>query len=298
MSELNFDAVNGEYEESTEVVQAGQIFDLDIVRPKFADYAREATRISDEAQFLEVQDQDSLNVAVALGGTAKKISKAIDAKRRAIILEPAEFVKGVNAMCRVITDRLDEAERRTKGKIGQHQAKVELERREAERKAREAADALQRKLDAEVAEANRKAQAEARARVEAEQAIIRAKTEAEARERGAKEAELKALKQKAANELYEALQLAEKEAAKNAVTAPTVIAPVTQAAPTVTRTESGSAYTKHPMVFEITDAALVPQEYLTVPVPDLKKIKDAVKMGVRSIPGVNIYPDNQVNFRT
>jgi len=295
MGELNFDAVNGGYEESTEIVQAGQIYDLDVIRPRFADYAREATRISDEAQFLEVRDQESLNVAVMLGGNAKKISKAIDAKRRAIILIPAEFVKGVNAMCRVITDRLDEAERRTKGKISQHQAKVELERREAERKAREAADALQRKLDAEVAEANRKAQAEARARVEEEQRIKRQEEEFEARKRGAKVAEMKAIAIKAEEERCDAIAKAMTEAAKNAVTAPTVIAPVVADIPRVTRTEAGSASQRKNWVFEIVNEAEVPREYLQV---DEKKVRDSVRMGTREITGIRIFEEVTTVFRT
>ncbi len=294
MGELNFDAV-GEYPESTEVVLAGQTLDLDIVRPQFRDYAREATRIAEEATFLAVQDQETLNVAVMLGGNAKKISKAIDAKRKAIILEPAEFVRGVNAICKVITDRLDEAERITKGKISQHQAKVELERREAERRAREAADALQRKLDAEVAEANRKAQAEARARAEAEQAIIRAKMETEARERGAKKAELDALTKVAEAERLEAIRKAEAEAAKNAVTAPQVVAPVTQEAPRVTRTEAGSASQRKNWTFEILNEAEVEDQYKSI---DEQKIRNAIKMGTREAKGLRIYEATTTVFRT
>jgi hypothetical protein len=291
---MNFDAV-GEYAESTEVVQTGQVYDLDIIRPRFEDYRKEATRISTDAKELTVQDQESLNIAVMLGGSAKKISKAIDLKRKEIIAEPSEFVKGVNGLCKMITDSLDEAEKVTKAKIGQHQAKVELERRETERKAREAADALQRKLDAEVAEANRKAQEEARKRVEEEQRIKREKEEAEARERGAKEAELKAIAKKAEEERLAALKLAEEETAKNAVIAPTVVAPVVQETPKITRTEGGSASQRKAWTFEVIDAGAIPREFLMV---DEAQIRDAVKMGVREIPGVRIFEETKVIFRS
>jgi hypothetical protein len=295
---LNFSdvgTIDAEYEKPGEIVQAGTVLDLDIIRPRFDDYRDEAQRIATESKALTVQDQESLNIAVMLGGNAKKIGKAIDVQRKALILEPSEFVKGVNGICKQITDALDEAERITKQKIGQHQAKVELERREAERKAKEATEGLQRKLQAEADEANRKAAEEARLRVEAEQKIKREKEAAEARERGAKRAELAALEKKLEEERQAALKKAEEEAAKIAVVAPTVVAPVVQEAPKVTRTESGSASQRKNWVFEIFDAAAVPREYLLV---SEAKVRDAVKMGVRSIPGVKIFDQTSTVFRT
>ncbi|MFZ4440571.1 MAG: hypothetical protein ACOYOS_19305 [Syntrophales bacterium] len=273
----------------------GPVYNLDTVRPRFADFKRESSRIVAEIKDLTVEDQESMTLAVMLGGNAKKIVKAIEAQRKALILEPKEFVDGVNAICKMITSSLDEAERIAKEKIGQHQAKVELERRESERKAKEAVAALQRKLQAEADEANRKAVEEARKRAEEEQRIKREKEEAEARERGAKQAELAALSKKAEEERQTALKLAEEEAAKIAVVAPVVTVPVVQDTPKVTRTENGSSsYTKNPWVFEVTDAAAVPREYTTV---DEKKIRDAVKMGVRAIDGVRIFQSTQINFR-
>jgi hypothetical protein len=288
------------YPESREIVQVGAVLDLDIVRPRFDDYKAEAARIATDAKALTVQDQESLNVAVMIGGHAKKVSKAIDARRKAIILEPAEFVKGVNGICKMITDSLDEAERITKQKIGQHQAKVELERREAERKAKEATEALQRKLQAEADEANQKAAEEARIRVEAEQKIKRETEAAEARERGAKRAELAALEKKAEEERQAALKKAEEDAAKIAVVAPTVVAPVVQEAPRVTRTESGSASQRKNWTFEakkpeqLKEGEELPREYMT---QDDGKIRDAIKMGVREIPTLRIFEATTTVFR-
>lgn len=292
MNSLNFDEVS-EYPESREIVQVGTL-DLDAVRPDFDRYKQEAQRIATEAKDLTVQDQESLNVAVMLGGNAKKIAKAIDAQRKAVILEPSEFVKGVNGIAKMITDQLDEAERVTKEKIRVHNARVEMERLERERKAREETVALQRKLDAEAAEANRKAQEEARKRAEEEQRIKREKEEAEARERGAKKAELDRLAKKAEEERLEAIRKAEEEAAKIAVVAPTVVAPVVQETARVTRTESGSAFSKKPWVFEIVNEAEIERQFLSV---DEKKIRDAVRMGVREAKGIRIYQETQINFR-
>ncbi len=283
----------GSIGEETAVVIGG--LDLDAIRPRFDDYKAEAVRIAAEAKDLTVQDQESLNIAVMLGGSSKKISKAIDVQRKAIILEPSEFVKGVNGICKAITDQLDEAERITKQKIGQHQARAEMERRERERKAREEAEALQRKLQAEVAEANRKAAEEARKRAEEEQRIKREKEEAEARERGAKKAEMEALAKKAEEERLEAIRKAEEEAKKNEVQAPTVVSPVVQAAPRVTRTEAGSSYQSKRWVCRIVDEKKVPREYCE---PSQKLLNDAVKMGTRIIEGCVIEEISETKFRT
>lgn len=270
---LNFgEIVDAQYEEPGNVVQF-QKLDLETVRPRFADYKMEAARIAAEAKALTVQDQESLNIAVMLGGNAKKIAKAIDAQRKEIILDPSEFVKGVNALCKMITDSLDDTERTAKAKIGQYQARVEMERRERERKAREEAEALQRKLQAEAEEANRKAAEEARKRAEEE-----------ARARNASEAEIEAAKKRA-----------EEEAAKNAVVAPTVAAPVVQEAPKITRTEAGSASQRKVWSFEVENPEAVPREYLMV---DEKKVRDAVRMGVRDIAGVKIFEDTKTVFRS
>ena len=310
---LNFEevmhVVDAEFSsEPAAVLQIRATLDLDVVRPRFEDYKNEAARIASEAKALTVQDQESLNVAVTLGGTLKRIAAKVETQRKAIIADPQEFIDGVNKLCGMITDSLvtkknskkeitnpDCAENLLKTKINQHQAKVELERREAERKAREAAEALQKKLQQEADEANRKAAEEARKRTEEEQRIKREREEADARERGANKAELEALAQKAEEERLAAIRKAEEDAAKIAVVAPTVVPPVVQEAPRVTRTENGSAFSKNPWVFEVIDSAAVPREFMSV---DEKKIRDAVKMGLRAIAGVRIYKDSQINFRS
>jgi hypothetical protein len=269
------DVVDAEFSQgSAPVVQiVGPVYALDTVRPRFDDYKRESARIAAEVKSLTVQDQESMTIAVMLGGNAKKIAKAIEAQRKALILEPKEFVDGVNAICRMITSGLDEAEQVAKEKIGQHQKKIELVRREAERKAKEAVAALQRKLQAEADEANRKAAEEAK-RIAAEEAE----------------------KRKASpDEVAAAIRKAEEEAAKIAVVAPTVTIPVVQDTPRVTRTENGSASQRKGWAFEVVNEAEVPREFMVV---DQGKIRDAVKMGTRSLPGVRIFEEVRTVFRT
>lgn len=294
---MNFAAaMNEEPEETTEIATVNA-YDIALVRPKFDDYRAEALRIATDARALTVQDQESLNIAVMLGGNAKKIAKAVDAQRKAIILDPQDFVKSVNGLCKMITDQLDEAEKIVKAKIGQHQAKIELERRKQEEAARKAAQELQDKLRREAEEANRKAREEAARRAEEE---TRARLAKEAEERAKREAESKVQAEerakREAEEIEAARKKAEEEAAKHEIEAPTVLAPVIPVQEKVTRTESGtSAHQRKVWTFEVLDAALVPAEYKIV---DEQLIKDAIKMGCRAIPGVRIFEETKTVFRS
>ncbi len=320
--------IETEYEE-TGVTLAGNL-DIALVRPRFEDFRKEALQIKEKAGALVVSDDDTLNEAVTIGGRAKKIAKMVNDQADAVTSDAREYIDAVRGIRDTIISSLiiirnskkeitnsGSVEQSMKDKILQHQSRVELERRELERKQKEAAAELQRKLDEEAAEANRKAAEEARKRVEEEQRIIREKQEveakarrereeAEAKERGAKEAELKSLQKKAEEERQAAakkaeeerqaaLQLAMEEAAKNAVIAPTVVAPTVPAEQKVVRTESGSSsYQSKAWKAEIFDPSRVPIQFCS---PDQKKINEAVKAGIRDIPGVRITEETQTKFR-
>ena len=211
-------------------------------------------------------------------------AKAIELRRKEIVADPNEFVKSVNGFVKIFSDKLDDLEKTLKKKIADYQYKVELERREQERKQKEAAEALQKRLQAEADEANRKAREEAMRKAEAEAKSKREREEAEARERGAKEAELKALAEKAETERLEALRLAEENARKIEVEAPTVLAPVVQEESRAVRAETGSSsYQAKKWKAEVVDASLVPPAYCS---PDQKKLDEAVRAGMRTIAGV------------
>jgi hypothetical protein len=231
-----------------------------------------------------------------IGGNAKKFAKRIDAQRREIIAEPSEFVKGVNSIAKAITDSLDEAERVAKQKIGQHQARIEMERRKAEEAARKAAAELQAKLRAEADEANRKAREEAARIAEAE---TKARLAREAEERAKKQKEDEAArKEREAHEAAEieaARKAAEIEAAKHEIEAPTVITPVFAEQQGVVRTEAGSSHQRKVWSFEVVDVNQVPRDYLAV---NEQSIRDAVKMGIREIPGIRIFEEVKTIFRT
>jgi hypothetical protein len=274
------------------------VMSLDVVRPRFDDYKAAALQIVDDVKGLDVVDDETLNLAVMIGGNAKKFAKRIDAQRKEIISEPSEFVKGVNAIAKAITDSLDEAERVAKQKIGQHQARIEMERRKAEEAARKAAAELQMKLQAEADEANRKAREEAARIAEAE---TKARLAREAEERAKSQAAMESQKQAAEREKREQEQIesarkaAEAEAAKHYIEAPVVITPVIPEGQGVLRTEAASAHQRKVWAFKIIEMVAVPREYLAV---NEQSIRDAIKMGIRNIPGIHIFEETKTVFRT
>ena len=119
----------------------------------------------------------------------------------------------------------------------------------------------------------------------------------------AMEAQRKALEEQKARE--EARKAAEAEAAalkaeaeKAGLKAPDIdLPPPVEAAPPMVektvRSSEGSATTVKVYKFEVIDPQQVPREYLSV---DEKKIRAAVKDGIRAIPGVNIYEDADIRF--
>lgn len=68
---------------------------------------------------------------------------------------------------------------------------------------------------------------------------------------------------------------------------------VPKAAPTV-RTAEGTAYQHTEWRFEVQDDTVIPREYL---MPCEAKIRQAVKDGVRNIPGVKIFEHTETRFR-
>ena len=267
--------------------------DLDRIKPRFDEYRRMALTTYNEAEALVVQDNEALQMAVALGGKIKKIIKTVETKRKEYIEIPSNFVKGVNAICKQITDPLTDAETILKRKINQYQAKLELERREYEAKAKAEAEALQKKLVIETQELNKKrleeAISEARMKWQVELEI---KLQ-EAHKKGLTERQIINLRHKEEERLSHII-----EEIKNRfehIEIPTVITPITKAVPKVIHTEEGAASQRTIWTFDIIDESLVPREYMTI---NTGKIRDAIKMGVREIPGIKIYQTTQTILRT
>ncbi|SNR98981.1 hypothetical protein SAMN04488503_2214 [Humidesulfovibrio mexicanus] len=73
-----------------------------------------------------------------------------------------------------------------------------------------------------------------------------------------------------------------------------IAAPALPKQQTIVRTEAGSATQRKVWKHEITDETQVPREYLMV---DEAKVRQAVKQGVREIPGIRIYEHTEIAFR-
>lgn len=103
-------------------------------------------------------------------------------------------------------------------------------------------------------------------------------------------------KERKAREEAERLQKKlDEEAKEKGIESVKVVAPVMPAPAKVTRTETGQSHQRMEWTFEIQDEAKVPREYLAV---NEQKIRQAVKMGVREIPGVRIFEKASTVFRT
>lgn len=290
-------AVTNNYPQEAELLPAVQTLSLEVVKPQFADARKRIAKIIEESGTIAVKDNDSLKYAVALVGEGKKMAKAIEKMRDEIIKEPKEFVASVRTFVKGIVEDLDTAIKAADGKATQYRSMIEMQRLKAEQAAREAARKVQEELDRQAEEANRKLREEAARKAEEE---LRAKQaiEAQGRAKKAKEDEAARIERekKEAEEIAAARKKAEEEAKQHEIEAPKVAVPDIPAGKKNVRTETGTtAYEVKTWKGEITDAALVPREYCE---PSSKLVNDAIKKGVREIPGVRIYEETQTRYRT
>lgn len=115
------------------------------------------------------------------------------------------------------------------------------------------------------------------------------------------------LQEKLRKEAEEANRKAEEEARKKAeetktqyveppkIESPVVVEPIIPKKEAVTRTEAGSASVAQKWTFKVVDALLIPRQYLVV---SETLIRDAIKAGMREIPGVEIFQEAKSRFRT
>lgn len=288
---------NSGFRPEAELLPAVKVYSLEAVKPKFAEARERINKIIEESGIIAVNDDDSLKYAVALIGEARKMVKIINLIRDEAIGEQEEYVKSVKAFAKQIVDSLGTASTALDGKATQYRDFVELERRKQEQAAREAARKAQEELDRQAEEANRKAREEAARRAEDETRARLAK-DAEERAKKAKEDEAARIERekREADEIEKARKAAEEEAAKNAIKAPEVMVPNMPEEKKTIRTETGTtAYVAKKWKGEITDPSAVPREYC---IPSMPLVNDAIKKGVRDIPGVRIWEDKTTKYRT
>lgn len=245
-------------------------FDLETVKLALAPFKARIDDMVSQAKAIKITDEPSQVLAVEIGTTARKLKNQVESLRKSTVQPLNDHVKDVNNLAKSFTEPLDAAERDLKAKISAYQTQLRIEQERKAAEAREAARKLQEQI-------------------EAEQREIR-----EAAERKAKEA-AEALKKETDEAARAALQrtIDEETEAAN-VPVQVAVSPVIPEAPKAVRTESGSAHQRMTWTFEIEDGAKVPRAYLAV---DEQKIRQAVKAGIRQIPGVRIFEQASTTFR-
>lgn len=249
-----------------------KLLDLESVKRALAPYHSEVEAMKQEASALTIQDEATLTRAVELGNLSRTTKKAIEAiKQDAPYVMAKAFVSGTSNLIKSFTDPLEnDVERVLKGKITAYQERLRLEQQRKEAIAREEARKQQERIDAE-------------ARAIREAAALKAR---EAEEKLAKEKD-----ETARTALQKTIE--EETAAANAAP-PQVVAPVVEQVQNVTRTGAGAAFQRKRWVCRIVNAAEVPREYC---IPNQVMLNDAVKAGIRVIPGCEIVEVAETSFR-
>lgn len=262
---MDFNAAvnNPPYEAKTYTPEVVDPMDPTPLVKGFDSFTKKIGTMAAEADKHQVTDDASNAQAVEMIGQVKKLSNAIEKKRKQVT-EPYHFVKKtIDGHCKPIKDSLLSIQRGLESKIRPYLNKKEQERREAERKAQEEAARVQREL-------------KEKARQEAEKAAEEARKKAEAE--GLAEEEVEREARKAAAQVEEA---------------PVIVA---ESVPeeTKTKTDSGTAALKKEWVWELEDFTELPEEIIKSRWEYIVKaiapaINARVKAGIRTIPGVKIF---------
>ena len=217
-----------------------------------------------------IRSADQYEQAGELLKFVKGALRQIEEQRTSITKPMNDALRNANAQAKVAAAPFEEAERSIKAAMITFADEQERIRREEQRRLDEAARREREKLEAQAREAERKAREEAEAK-------RRAADEAAAAGRAAEAAKLAA----------QADRVEAKAAAKVEdleVRAASVVAPITRSeAPKV----AGTA-TREEWLFEITDPALVPREYLVIDESKIGKVVRALKSDT-SIAGIRVY---------
>jgi hypothetical protein len=131
-----------------------QVISIELAKVKLNQHLQKVDEMFTQAKGLTVDSDISNEEAVALGTSAKSLFKKIEELRKSLISEPQEYVDQINAIAKMLTEKLDTTSKGKetvvslmKQKITQYSAFVEQQRREAELAAQKATQEAQKKLD-------------------------------------------------------------------------------------------------------------------------------------------------------
>jgi hypothetical protein len=128
-------------------------YDLAPVRAQLQPFEDRLAAVAADASALEVKDEASNQTAAETLAVAKRLTKDLDAARKAIIGDADGYVRAVNNLAKALKDKLDGIARILTPKMSRYATLQEQARRAEEaRRQKEAAD-LQKRLDAEAKKA-------------------------------------------------------------------------------------------------------------------------------------------------
>lgn len=297
-------------------------------RQRVAEVSGQVTAVVEEANALQVRTQEEAEAAASFLTNVATMKREAEKARKYLVDPLNAHVKAINALFKPNETTLAAADKAVRGKVTefraeqdrlrrQEQARLEAEQQQREREA----DERRRAAEAEAQRAREAAAREAAAAEEAARRVERERLEASQRDQASREARIAALSeaqldrlagvdsddgrtakrelearashrraQEAAARAQQAeAEAREAEAAARATPAEDVLPIV--AAPAVRL--AGVAERKR-WVFEVTDASKVPDRFKVV---DERLIRQAVKEGARSIPGVNIHEASELAVR-
>lgn len=234
--------------------------------------AQQALAAAESRQIVTAADYEAAGTELqVIKGKAREIDEA----RKALVKPIDDARKAVQNFFAPPLEWLAKAEAVLKRKLVDYQNEQERIRREEQAKAEAAARRERERLEAAAREAERKAREKA-----AEER--RAAEEAAAAGRAAEAAKLQARAAATESKAAEKAEQLEQQAAA-------VVAPVIQReAPKV-----AGIKTREVWLFEITDPAAVPREYLMVDESKIRKVVNALK-GDTQIGGVRVYADKSL----
>ena len=242
-----------------------------MTKPQLDDLAGEATALERRAAAIVVADVGSLSAATALLGDVAQASKTVEARRVSFVKPLNEHVKWINSLFKRITEPLDRVDLALREKILAYRKRVtaeaEAERRKAEAERvkaeaiKKAAEVAQRKADAQAKIAALDAELGGDAGVAERSAVVAAV----------------------------ATQTAQDAAWAVTKADHAILAAVPP--PRIVTAGGHQAMARKRWVFEVKDARAVPREFLVV---DEKAIRKAVAAGVREIPGVVVFEQEEL----
>lgn len=254
------------------------LLNIETAKGNFLALKNQMGEMTKKAQGLKVEDAKSNQTANEMLIQCRQVEKAVD-KIKATMPEYVKAATFKNTMDKYIRELFTKtlthiSNKILAPKINQYQkAEAELARNIAQKKADEAAAELQKQI-----EADNKKQAEADALALKEHNERQAKLDAEAAAAGVEPVKLEGpVKTEALSSMVVPAQ-----------------APVLEVPETKIQTEAGTSTIKSEWTHKIIDAGQVPREYCS---PDDKLLKAAVKAGIRTIAGCEIFEDFKAAVR-